>query len=131
MNWTLVFDGSEVQASEGLDGHLRLRLSAASVHRSTGRLKTDVEAGYLKPVTLLFSSASWTGDLPLCMGALAEGAVRTAQSSPHAHIALPGLMAGPLQAEFSFRSGAVLSIQASSLEAICPDGARFMPSYAC
>lgn len=131
MNWTLVFDGSEVQASEGLGGHLRLHLSAASVHRSTGPSKTDVEAGYLKPVTLLFSGARWTGDLPLCMGALSEGVVRTAPGSPHAHIALPGLMAGPLQAEFNFRSGAVLTIQASSLEAICPDEARFMPSYAC
>jgi len=131
MSWTLVFEGSEVQASEGLDGHMRLRLSAASVCRSTGPLKTDVEAGYLKPVELRFSGASWTGDLPLCMGALAEGVVRTAQGTSHTDIALPGWVSGPLEAEFTFRGGSVLSIRALSLEAASPGEARFMPSYAC
>ena len=131
MSWTLTFDGSEVQSSEDLGGQLRLRLSAASVHRSTGPLKTDVEAGYIKPVVLLFSGASWTGDLPGCLGALSGGVLTVGVTSLQ-HMVLPSTVAGPLQADFTFRSGDVLRIQAASLDAACPDGeARFMPSYAC
>lgn len=131
MSWTLTFDGSEVQASEALPGRLRLRLSAASVHRHTGPSKADVEAGFLKPVDVLFLQARWTGDLPVCMGALSEGVLRTAQGASHTRIDLPGSVAGPIQAEFTFRSGAVLAIQAASVEAACPGEAHFMPSYAC
>lgn len=132
MSWSLTFDGSEVQASEALpEGSLRLRLSAASVHRAHGPSMKDGETGFLKPVDLLFLQAHWTGDLPLCMGALSEGVLRMAQGTSRARVALPGSVAGPLHAEFTFRSGAVLAIQAASFEAACPDEAHFMPSYAC
>jgi hypothetical protein len=130
MVWTWVFDGSEVQTSERLGGQLRLVLSAASVYRATGPLKSDVEAGYLKPVELVFFGASWTGDLPWCMGTL-SGGVLTVGGIAHQQVALPLSMPGPVQAEFNFRSGAVLTIHAASVEAACPGEPRFMPSYAC
>jgi hypothetical protein len=128
MNWTLTFDGSEVQGTEGMDGHLRLLLSAACVE---GWQDAQAASGYLKPAELVFTGASWQGDLALCMGALSGGVLSAPGAGPRKQVPLPWSARGPVQAEFTFRSGAVLCVSAVSVDCRCPDGAQFVESYAC
>jgi hypothetical protein len=108
MSWTLTFDGSEVQGTEGVDGQLRLRLSAACV---AGWQDAQAASGYLKPAELVFTGASWQGDLALCMGALSGGVLSAPGAGPRQQVPLPW--------------------SAVSVDCRCPDGAQFVESYAC
>jgi hypothetical protein len=130
MDWTLEFQGSEVQLTEGLGPQLRLVLSAASVHRAIGPLTSDVERGYLKSVEVVFSDTSWVGELPLCMGTLADGSIVIGDARL-AQVPLPFSASTPVSAEFSFRSGAVLRVTALAVHCGCPGEPRFIESYAC
>lgn len=131
MDWTLELHGSEVLSTEADDERqLRLRFSAALV-RPTQGTSLDDEA-YVKGVDLLFTQATWTGELALCVGALSDSAVAIGhQGAVLRHLALGFSATGRIRAEFNFRSGTTLAVSAGSVRCLPPDDPRFVPSYAC
>lgn len=109
---------------------LRLRLAAAFCHRAE-----DDVAGYLQPVELVFSGATWRGDDPaVCLGGIAYGRLLVDGVSPGAGVdgvPLPLDASGAVVCEFRLISGTALRIEAQSVQVSMGEGARFHESFAC
>lgn len=128
MDWTLELHGSEVQLTDTTDQHLRLLFSAALVRQGTRAF--HAEEGHVKGVVLRFEQATWTGELPLCIGALSDSAV-TVDGVVHRHLPVGWSASGGISAEFNFRSGTTLTVSARTVHCQNPDDPRFVTSYAC
>lgn len=129
-DWTLELHGSEVQWTELDDGQLRLRLSAALVHRRTKQ--APEEEGHVKGLELRFTCAQVIeADLAACLGALSASTV-VVDGVRHRRLPLPFDAAGDIRAELDFKSGTTLILSARSVHCAAPeDGTAFRPAYAC
>lgn len=124
----LEFQGSEVRSAElGDEGLLTLVLSAAAVSRADGR------TGHLRPVLLRLEGAriEVDGRLDEAFGTIAWGRWRAATGPWSAALQAPGRVQAPVRLELRLGHGTALVVEAVALEAVVPDGARFMESWAC
>ncbi|MDO9002111.1 MAG: hypothetical protein Q7V20_01515 [Aquabacterium sp.] len=129
MDWTLELQSSEVQLTDTADQQVCLCFSAALVRQ--GEADTfHAEEGHVKGVVLRFDQVTWTGDVPLCIGALSDSFVMV-DGVLHRHLPVGWSASGTINAEFNFRSGTTLTVLAQAVHCQAPDDPLFVTSYAC
>lgn len=128
MNAALELHDSNVSTARADGDTLRLHLSAGYIHRSEGRPGIDPGSGWVQPVVLVFSGASWHGLSSECTGYLSSGTL-TLGDETMSLIPLPYNVSGGLIAEFVFVSGAILSVSAQSVTCACVGEPCFVEFY--
>jgi hypothetical protein len=111
MNRALEFHDSVVAEVAAANGPLVLSFRDAYVHVSGGTPGVDAGDGYLQPIDLTFSRASWTGALSHAPGAISDGNFRLDGKSLGL-LRLPCSIVGSIEIDFVFTSGMALSIRA-------------------
>ncbi|MEC5385175.1 hypothetical protein VVD49_05535 [Uliginosibacterium sp. H3] len=129
MNIAIEFHDSQVNAVQpGTDG-LHIAFSSAFAHRSGGE-PGDADSGYVRPVEILLSDATWVGPLNECVGKLASGKLAVA-GEELAILPLPSEFTGQIALELAFSNGATLTTTAKSLVVRFSGEPHFVESFFC
>jgi len=128
MNQSLELHDSTVSIVHVLGGDLIISFSDAYVHRSFGEPGISAGEGYVQPAELIFSLASWSGELCDARGTISDGHVSIA-GQHLSLLPLPFTSRSAVTAELAFASGALLKVSASSVVCKANGAARFVESY--
>src|SRR4051812_39422815 len=104
MNAAIELHDSNVKVTECSNGDFRIEFSGAYVHRSEGVPGVDPGTGHIQPAEIVFSSATWNGLSPECVGDISDGWV-SVNGEVSTLIPLPSRNFGLVSAEFAFTSG--------------------------
>jgi hypothetical protein len=129
MNTALEFHDSQVSSVEAVADKLQIAFSSAFVHRSGGK-PGDAASGYIRPVEVLLSGATWAGPLNDCVGKLSGGQLAVA-GEPFALVPLPSEHVGQISLELVFANGAMLTATATSLLVRFSGEPHFVESFFC
>ena len=129
MKSALEFHGSDVVELRHADATLQIIFEPAYVHRSTGRPGVDAGSGFLQPAEIAFTGAKASEKDPPCTGAIAEGLVVVAGKKYDSVLPVPFEASGKITAEFTFESGAVLSITAMGVSCASTGPAVLVDGY--
>ena len=124
----LEFHGSVVAKAVEANGVVVLSLRDAYVHVSRGSPAVDAGDGYMEPIDLTLSRASWIGDLSHASGAISDGDFRVDGKSLGL-LPLPCSIAGRIEIDFVFTSGKTLFIRAHEATSSSRGPARWIESY--
>jgi len=130
MNTALEFHDSQVSKIDMLGSALSVAFSSAYVHRSVGKPGVDSGSGYVGPVEMLLSEASWAGPLDECIGKLSDGKLSVA-GEPFALVPLPSEHIDQISLELVFANGAMLTATATSLVVRFSGEPHFVESFFC
>ncbi len=130
MNSALEFHDSEIARIDAVGRTLRVRFSAACVHRSAGAPGVDAGKGFLQAVSMELDDATWDAELAPCHGRVAEGAVRV-NGIDIGLPTIPGARSGEIRLWIRFSSGAEFSAGAVSLRLAVDGEARFIEDFSC
>lgn len=125
----LEFHDSDVVELRHADATLRMIFEPAYVHRSTGRPGVDSGSGFLQPAEIVFSGAQFTEKDGPCKGAISEGLITVSGKRFDSVFPLPYTVTGKVSAEFTFESGAVLSITATGVSCASTGPAQLVDGY--
>ena len=108
---------------------LHMIFEPAYVHRSEGRPGIDAGSGFLQPAEIVFSGAKDTEKDGPCSGAISEGLVTVGGKRYDSVLPLPFDATGKVSAEFTFASGAVLSVTAAGVSCASTGPAVLVDGY--
>lgn len=128
MNSAIELHDSHVQSVESTDGVVRIVLSNAYVHRSTGKPGIDPGNGYSQAAELVFFNATSSDLTSECSGSISDGSVQIGAQS-FGLLPLPCSSADDIRAKFIFTSGASFSIVAKSFNCIATGSPTLIESY--
>ena len=128
MNSALEFHDSKVGSVQVVGTSLRIMFARAYIHRSSGMPGVDSGDGFIQPVEMSFGGASFVGDLSLCMGALWNGSL-SVSGKELGLIPVPFNCFAPVLAELNFSSGALLTVEASSVSVTSVGEAVFVEHF--
>lgn len=111
------------------DATLHMIFEPAYVHRSTGRPGVDSGSGFLQPAEIVFTGAQFTEKDGPCTGAISEGLISVSGKQFNSVFPLPFNAAGKVSAEFTFESGAVLSITGTGVSCASTGPAQLVDGY--
>ena len=123
------FHGSDVVELQVADATLQMIFEPAYVHRSEGRPGVDSGSGFLQPAEIVFTGAQVSEKDGPCTGAIAEGLISVSGKKYDSVFPLPFNATGKVAAEFTFESGAVLSITASAVSCASTGPAQLVDGY--
>ena len=129
MKAALEFHGSDVVEVRHADTTLQMIFEPAYIHRSEGRPGIDSGSGFLQPAEIVFTGAKFTEKEPPSQGAIAEGIVTVSGKRFDSVLPVPFAGAGKVTAEFTFESGAVLSITATGVSCASTGPAVLVDGY--
>jgi hypothetical protein len=129
MKSAIEFHDSEVVELQVTEGALHILLEPAYVHRSQGRPGIDAGSGFLQAAELVFSEAKYTEKDGPCSGPIDEGSVTIAGKRYSDMMPLPIEGKGAVTAEFTFQSGATLSITAKGINGFTKGNPQFVEEY--
>jgi hypothetical protein len=121
--------GSDVVELRPSETALQMIFEPAYVHRSEGRPGVDAGSGFLQPAEIVFTGAKYTEKDGPCTGAIAEGLVTVAGKRFDSVFPLPHSATGNVTGEFTFESGAVLSITATGVSCASTGPAVLVDGY--
>jgi len=125
----LEFHDSDVVELRPSENTLHMIFEPAYVHRSEGRPGVDAGSGFLQPAEIVFSGAKYTEKDGPCTGAISEGLIQVSGKRFDSVLPLPFDVAGKVSAEFTFESGAVLSITATGVSCASTGPAVLVDGY--
>jgi hypothetical protein len=125
----LEFHGSDVVELRKSDATLNMIFEPAYVHRSEGRPGIDSGSGFLQPAEIVFAGAQAAEKDGPCTGAIAEGLITVGGKRFDSVFPLPFDAKGKVAAEFTFESGAVLSITATGVSCASTGPAVLVDGY--
>ena len=128
MNAAIDLHDSEVQSIELRNGDLRVVLSAAYVHRSSGRPGIDPGTGWLQTAELLFRGVEAPVETMQFSGRVSDGSVSVAGETLSL-LPIPLSAAGEVTASFAGANGQVLSFAAASVQCSVYGEPRFVENY--
>jgi hypothetical protein len=108
---------------------LLLIFEPAYVHRSNGRPGVDAGSGFLQPAEIGFAAAQFTEKDGPCRGSISEGLITVSGKKFDSVLPLPYQATGKVTAEFTFESGAVLSITAGGVTCVSTGPAELVDGY--
>lgn len=111
------------------DTALRMIFEPAYIHRSEGRPGLDAGSGFLQPAEIAFTGAEASEKDGPCTGAIAEGLITVSGKKFDSVLPLPYDAKGKVSAEFTFESGAVLSITATGVSCTSTGTAVLVDGY--
>jgi len=123
------FHGSDVVELRQSEAELKMIFEPAYVHRSEGRPGVDSGSGFLQPAEIAFSGAKFTEKDGPCTGAIAEGLISVAGKKFDSVFPLPHNASGNITAEFTFDSGAVLTVTAAGVSSASTGPAVLVDGY--
>jgi hypothetical protein len=129
MNIALEFPDSQVSSVEAVADKLQIAFSSAFAHRSGGE-PSDMASGYIRPVEMLLSGATWAGPLNDCVGKLSGGKLSVA-GELLALVPLPSEHVGQVALELVFANGAALTATSQSLVVRFSGEPHFVESFFC
>ena len=129
MKAALEFHDSDVVELREVDGTLHLIFEPAYVHRSEGRPGVDAGSGFLQPAEIVFAGAKFTERDGPCKGSISEALVSVSGKKYDSVFPLPFNASGRVSAEFTFESGAVLSVTATGVSCASTGPAELVDSY--
>ena len=129
MKAALEFHDSDVVELRKADATLHMIFEPAYVHRSEGRPGVDSGSGFLQPAEIVFSGAQHTEKDGPCAGAIAEGLISVSGKKYDSVLPLPFNATGKITAEFTFESGAVLSVTATGVSCASTGPAQLVDGY--
>jgi hypothetical protein len=125
----LEFHDSDVVDLRQSEASLTLVFEPAYVHRSEGRPGVDAGSGFLQPAEIEFTGAQFTEKDGPCRGAISEGMISVSGKRFDSVLPLPYDAKGKVSAEFTFESGAVLSITAAGVSCASTGPAELVDGY--
>jgi hypothetical protein len=125
----LEFHDSDVVELRKSDAALHMIFEPAYVHRSEGRPGVDSGSGFLQPAEIIFTEAQYTEKDGPCTGSISEGLISISGKRFDSVFPLPFNAAGKVSAEFTFESGAVLSITATAVSSASTGPAQLVDGY--
>jgi hypothetical protein len=128
MNESLELHDSTVSMVRAVGGDLIVSFSEAYVHRSFSVPGVSAGEGFVQPAELVFSLASWSGELSDALGDISDGHVSIGEQQLFL-LPLPFASPSAVTAELVFASGALLKVSASSAVCRATGAARFVESY--
>nr|CAS02898.1 putative integron gene cassette protein [uncultured bacterium] len=128
MNSALEFHDSTVASVQVRDGVLRVIFSAAYVHRSLGRPGLDAGGGFSQSVEISFKSARITGNPSDCQGNLSDGLL-VAPGYRSGLVPIPFDSPGPIEAELTFTSGALLRVESEAVSCVALGDPVFIEKF--
>ena len=129
MKATLEFHDSIVSSTSAVGPNLVITFSEAYIHRSTGEPGVSPGDGFTQSAELIFSDASWSGALHEARGAISDAYIVVADQQ-RTLLPVPFIATSPVSAEFSFASGSVLKVAATSASCSVAGTARWVERYA-
>ena len=111
------------------DATLHMIFEPAYVHRSTGRPGVDSGSGFLQPAEIVFTGAQFTEKDGPCTGSISEGLISVSGKQFNSVFPLPFNATGKVSAEFTFESGAVLSITGTGVSCASTGPAQLVDGY--
>ena len=129
MKSALEFHDSDVVELRPSETTLHIIFEPAYVHRSEGRPGVDAGSGFLQPAEIVFSGAKFTEKDGPCAGAISEGLITIAGKRYDSVLPLPIDVTGKVSAEFTFESGAVLSVTATGVSCASTGPAVLVDGY--
>jgi hypothetical protein len=114
MNRALEFHDSQVASVTGSDSRVVVSFSQAYIHCSHGKPGVAAGEGHVQAARLSFGRATWMGDLSQARGVLSDGSLHV-DGIVLSLVPLPYTATGIVRAEFTFVSGARLSVAAASV----------------
>ena len=108
---------------------LHMIFEPAYVHRSNGRPGVDAGSGFLQPAEIVFTGAQVTEKDGPCKGAISEGMISVSGKKFDSVLPLPYEASGKVSAEFTFESGAVLSVTATGVSCASTGPAELVDGY--
>ena len=108
---------------------LHMIFEPAYVHRSNGRPGVDAGSGFLQPAEIVFTGAKFTEKDGPCKGAISEGMISVSGKKFDSVLPLPYEASGKVSAEFTFESGAVLSVTATGVSCASTGPAELVDGY--
>ncbi len=129
MKSALEFHDSDVVELRASETTLHMIFEPAYVHRSEGRPGVDAGSGFLQPAEIVFSGAKLTEKDGPCSGAISEGVITVSGKRFDSVLPLPFNQSGKASAEFTFESGAVLSVTATGVSCASTGPAVLVDGY--
>jgi len=129
MKTALEFHDSIVSDTSAVGPNLVVTFSEAYIHRSTGEPGVSAGDGFMQPAELIFSGASWSGALHEARGAISDAYILVADQQLTL-LPIPFIATSVVAAEFSFVSGSVLKVTATSASCSVAGTARWVERYA-
>ena len=129
MKAALEFHDSDVTELRPAASTLHLIFEPAYVHRSNGRPGVDAGSGFLQPAEIVFTDAQFTEKDGPCKGAISEGMISVSGKKFDSVLPLPFEASGKVSAEFTFESGAVLSVTATGVSCASTGPAELVDGY--
>ncbi len=129
MKAALEFHDSDVTELRHADSTLQMVFEPAYVHRSNGRPGVDAGSGFLQPAEIVFTGAHFTEKDGPCKGSIAEGLITVSGKRFDSVLPLPYEGKGKVAAEFTFESGAVLSVTATGVTCASTGPAELVDGY--
>lgn len=129
MNSAIELHDSDIRELRRSGSELRVVFDPAYVHRSSGRPGTDPGEGFLQAGELVFVGGRATERGGACLGTLSDGFVAGRELKHSNVMPLPLALDGPVSAEFTFVSGAVLTVTGTSVCWIATGEARCLEAY--
>ena len=129
MKSALEFHDSDVVELRPDGSTLHMIFEPAYVHRSNGRPGVDAGSGFLQPAEIVFTGAQFNEKDGPCRGAISEGMIAVAGKKFDSVFPLPFEASGKVAAEFTFESGAVLSVTAAGVSCASTGPAELVDGY--
>jgi hypothetical protein len=123
------FHDSDVVELRQVDTALHLVFEPAYVHKSDGRPGIDAGSGFLQPAEIVFAGAKFTEKDGPCKGSITEGVITVSGKKFDSVLPLPYSASGKVSAEFTFESGAVLSVTGTGISCASTGPAELVDSY--
>lgn len=128
MNRALEFHDSQVASVTAGGARIAVSFSQAYIHCSHGKPGVAVGEGYVQAARLSLDGATWIGDPSQARGVLSDGSLQV-DGIVLSLVPVPYAATGIVRAEFTFVSGARLSIEASSVMCDTEGQARWVESF--
>lgn len=129
MNSALELHDSDVLELRWRGSELRVVFDHAYLHQSAGRPGIDAGSGYLQPGELVFLAARVSELGGACVGTVSDGYVADGPMTHSNVVPLPLAVDGPVEAAFTFTSGAVLTVTGGGVSWVPTGEARYLEAY--